>query len=70
VNDDYRDRVVVIDPRTRRIVWQYGHAGIGATRPGFLRTPDGLDFVPLSRSGRPLWAGVVHPAPAAPVPLR
>ena len=25
VNDDYRARVVIINPRTRRIVWQYGH---------------------------------------------
>ena len=23
-NDDYRDRVVVINPLTKRIVWQYG----------------------------------------------
>ena len=30
VNDDFRHRVVVIDPTTRRIVWQYGHTD----RPG------------------------------------
>src|SRR5262249_19399512 len=30
VNDDYDDRVVIIDPRQRRIVWQYGHL----SRPG------------------------------------
>jgi outer membrane protein assembly factor BamB len=61
VNDDYRDRVVVIDPRTRRIVWQYGHVRRPSARRGFLDTPDGLDFVPLDRRGRPLWALVRHP---------
>ena len=25
VNDDFRHRVLVIDPKTNRIVWQYGH---------------------------------------------
>jgi PQQ-like domain len=61
VNDDFNDRVVVIDPRTRRIVWQYGHRGIGSARSGFLKTPDGLDFVPLDGRGRPLWGRVHHP---------
>jgi hypothetical protein len=61
VNDDHRDRVVVIDPRTERIVWQYGHSGVASRRRGFLNTPDGLDFVPLDGKGRPLWALVRHP---------
>jgi hypothetical protein len=61
VNDDFHDRVVVINPRTKRIVWQYGHFGVGAARRGFLKTPDGLDFVPLNRRGRPLWTRVHHP---------
>jgi hypothetical protein len=61
VNDDYNDRVVVIDPRTKRIVWQYGHRGVGSARAGFLKTPDGLDFVLLDGRGRPLWALVHHP---------
>ena len=25
VNDDYNDRVVIINPQTHKIVWQYGH---------------------------------------------
>jgi hypothetical protein len=62
VNDDYRDRVIVIDPKTNRIVWQYGRTDIPSARHGFLRTPDGLDFVPLDTHGRPLWADVRHPA--------
>ena len=48
VNDDYRDRVIVIDPRTNRIVWQYGHTDQPGTAPGYLNTPDGMDFLPLS----------------------
>ena len=28
-NDDYNNRVIVIDPKTKRIVWQYGHTGVG-----------------------------------------
>jgi hypothetical protein len=61
VNDDYRDRVVVIDPHTDKIVWQYGHAGWPSAKRGFLNTPDGLDFVPLDPHGRPLWSAVHHP---------
>ena len=33
VNDDFRDRVVVIDPRTSKIVWIYGHTDHAGTRP-------------------------------------
>jgi outer membrane protein assembly factor BamB len=45
VNDDYRDRMVAIDPATGALVWQYGtndHAGKG---PGQLNTPDGFDLL-------------------------
>jgi hypothetical protein len=44
-NDDYRARVVIIDPRTKRIVWQYGHTGEPGTRHGQLRIPDGFDLL-------------------------
>ncbi len=61
INDDYKDRVVIVDPRRDRIVWQYGHA----YRPGrghdLLRTPDGMDFVPLGPHEKPLWQLVRHP---------
>jgi len=43
VNDDYRDRVVVIDPSTDSIVWQYGLTDQAGTTPGMLNTPDGFD---------------------------
>lgn len=46
VNDDYDDRVIVIDPTIDRIVWQYGHTGIPGTAPGYLDDPDGVDVTP------------------------
>ncbi|HET9115671.1 MAG TPA: hypothetical protein VFN33_06215 [Gaiellaceae bacterium] len=46
VTDDFNDRVIVIDPHTNRIVWQYGHTGVPGTAPGYLSRPDGLDLVP------------------------
>jgi len=61
VNDDFRDRVVVIDPKKNRIVWQYGRADLAGTSAGLLNTPDGLDFVPLGAGNVPLWAAVHHP---------
>jgi len=44
LNDDNNDRVVVINPRSMRIVWQYGHTGTPGTAPGYLNGPDGIDF--------------------------
>ncbi len=43
-NDDYNDRVIVIDPGTDRIVWQYGHTGVPETAAGYLNDPDGVDL--------------------------
>jgi hypothetical protein len=45
-NDDYNDRVIVVDPRTNQIVWQYGHTGAPGRRPGYLNNPDGVDLAP------------------------
>jgi hypothetical protein len=45
-NDDRNDRVIVIDPHTNRIVWQYGHTGRVGSRPGYLANPDGVDLAP------------------------
>jgi hypothetical protein len=61
VNDDYRDRVIVIDPRTKKIVWQYGHTDQPGKGPGYLNTPDGMDFIPAGPAGGPDYAAVVHP---------
>lgn len=46
LNDDFNDRVIVIDPRTNKIVWQYGHKGVASGAPGYLNIPDGVDLVP------------------------
>ena len=46
VNDDFNNRIIVIDPATNRIVWQYGHTGVAGRAPGYLNDPDGLDLVP------------------------
>ena len=46
VNDDYNDRVIVIDPRTDRVAWQYGHTVIAGSAPGYPSRPDGVDLAP------------------------
>jgi len=43
LNDDYRDRVVAIDPATDSIVWQYGLTDVPGTSMGLLSIPDGFD---------------------------
>jgi len=44
--DDANDRVIVVDPKTNQIVWQYGVRGGGGATPGRLAGPDGLDLAP------------------------
>ncbi len=44
-NDDYNDRIVVIDPSTNEIVWQFGLTGVSGTAPGLLSIPDGFDIL-------------------------
>lgn len=44
VNDDYHHRVVLIDPKTDRVVWQYG-TGSPGSGPGQLSYPDGMDLM-------------------------
>jgi hypothetical protein len=46
VTDDGNDRVIVIDPRTDRIVWQYGHTAKPGRSAGYLDDPDGIDLAP------------------------
>jgi hypothetical protein len=45
VNDDYRHRVVIIDPMTKTIVWQYGQDDTKGIGPGLLNIPDGFDLL-------------------------
>ena len=44
--DDHNDRVIVVDPRSNQIVWQYGVRGQPGSTPGLLNGPDGLDLAP------------------------
>ena len=46
LNDDFRHRVIVIDPRTNAIVWQYGHTDWRGRAAGYLNTPDGICLIP------------------------
>lgn len=57
-NDDYRDRMVAIDPATRAVVWQYGTPDKPGTAPGQLNTPDGFDVL------MPNGSTPTHPATA------
>jgi outer membrane protein assembly factor BamB len=61
VNDDYNDRVVIIDPTKNTIVWKYGHLLQPGRRSGYLNTPDGMDYIPLGANEKPLWQLVHHP---------
>lgn len=45
-NDDSNNRVIVINPHTNQIVWQYGVPNVASTAPGYLNHPDGLDLAP------------------------
>jgi len=45
VNDDYRNRVVAIDPALHAIVWQYGLTDVAGTTTGLLSIPDGFDLL-------------------------
>ena len=48
ITDDWHHRVLVVDPRTKRVVWSYGHLNRPGTAAGFLDKPDGLDLLPAS----------------------
>jgi hypothetical protein len=45
VNDDYRNRMVAIDPATEALVWQYGLTDHAGSALGLLRIPDGFDLL-------------------------
>ena len=48
INDDWRHRVIIVDPETDRIVWQYGHTDVASAAVGYLDKPDGMDFLPAA----------------------
>ena len=70
-SDDWHHRIVVIDPRTKRIVWSYGHLGSPGTASGYLDKPDGLDLLPATIAARRAVAGTsvrLHVARAGSLP--
>jgi hypothetical protein len=46
VSDKVNNRLIVVDPRTNAIVWQYGHTKVPGSTPGFLNNPTGMDLYP------------------------
>ncbi len=44
INDDYNHRIMLVDPKTNRIVWQYG-TGTAGSAVGQLAYPDGIDLL-------------------------
>lgn len=54
ITDDWHHRIVVVDPRTKRIVWQYGHLGVPSAAAGYLSKPDGLDLLPATTKPEPV----------------
>jgi hypothetical protein len=38
--------VIVINFKTNRIVWRYGHDGVPGRADGYLDNPDGVDLAP------------------------
>jgi hypothetical protein len=51
ITDDWHHRVLVVDPRTKRVVWSYGHLNQPGRAPGHLDKPDGLDLLPAVPGG-------------------
>ena len=44
--DDANHRIIIVDRKTKKIIWQYGHKGKKGTAAGYLNNPDGLDLLP------------------------
>jgi DNA-binding beta-propeller fold protein YncE len=48
VADSANHRVIVVDARTKTVVWQYGQSKVAGARAGQLNKPTCLDFLPPS----------------------
>jgi len=46
LNDDFRNRVIFLNPITGKILWQYGRTGLAGRGPGRLYIPDGVNLLP------------------------
>jgi outer membrane protein assembly factor BamB len=42
--DDLQDRVIVVDRKTKEVIWQYGEKNVKGYKPGYLNYPDGVDI--------------------------
>lgn len=51
ITDDWHHRIVVVDPRTKKVVWSYGHLDQPGSAPGYLSKPDGFDLLPGVSAG-------------------
>jgi hypothetical protein len=51
ITDDWHHRVLVVNPRTKQVVWSYGHLNQPGSSPGYLSKPDGLDLLPAVPQG-------------------
>ena len=51
ITDDWHHRIVVIDPKTKRVVWSYGHLDQPGSGNGYVNKPDGLDLLPAVPQG-------------------
>jgi hypothetical protein len=51
ITDDWHHRVVVVNPKTKRVVWSYGQLDRPGSAPGLLNKPDGLDLLPAVPGG-------------------
>jgi outer membrane protein assembly factor BamB len=69
--DDWNHRVIVVDPRTKAIVWQYGRTGLAGAAHGLLDKPDGLDLLPSANRAaqQPVHRVAVHRIGTLPFPL-
>ena len=47
INDDFRERVILLDPRSGRILWQFGVTDQRGTGLNHLHIPDGVDLAPV-----------------------
>jgi len=48
VNDDFRQRLIVIDPHRQRIVWQFGRTDVSGRGAHLLNDPDGHQPLPAA----------------------
>ncbi len=46
VCDRGNHRLIIVDPKSKAVLWQYGKTGVAGRSPGLLNFPTGMDFLP------------------------